>query len=121
MGLLSKAQILNAPLRTQLVPVPEWSDGNGSDSVRVRELTLGEHQRIWGKRDATLLADDSPELVNIAVQVVAATVIDEAGAQIFSEEDTKALAQRSLRTMQRVFRAAMELSLADQEAAAKNS
>jgi hypothetical protein len=121
MGLLSKAQILRAPLRSQVVPVPEWSDGNGNDAVRVRELTLAEHKRIFKQRPPEALADDAPEMVDIALQIVAASVIDDRGVQLFSEEDANALAQRSLKTIHRVARVAMELTALDQETVAKNS
>lgn len=118
--LLTREAILNAAdLVTEDVEVPEWGG-----TVRVRGLTGSERdafeQSIMEQRGR----DVALNLRNIRAKLVALSVVDEQGKRVFSDDDVKALGQKSAVALQRVFEVAQRLSglrSEDVEELAKNS
>lgn len=118
--LLTREAILNAAdLVTEDVEVPEWGG-----TVRVRGLTGSERdafeQSIMEQRGR----DVALNLRNIRAKLVALSVVDEQGRRVFSDDDVKALGQKSAVALQRVFEVAQRLSglrSEDVEELAKNS
>ncbi len=105
MALLTREQILQAQdIKTESVPVPEWGG-----EVLVRGMT-GQERDAY---EATIvrLNGTNPQmnLVNARAKLVARTVVDEQGARLFSDEDVKALAQKSAAALQRVYDKATHL------------
>lgn len=118
--LLTREAILNAAdLVTEDVEVPEWGG-----TVRVRGLTGSERdafeQSIMEQRGR----DVALNLRHIRAKLVALSVVDEQGRRVFSDDDVKALGQKSAVALQRVFEVAQRLSglrSEDVEELAKNS
>jgi hypothetical protein len=105
--LLSKEAILAADDRpTMDVEVPEWGG-----TVRVRALS-GAERDAYEIALAGIRPDGTrrPNLVNVRARLIALTVVDEAGARMFSDKDAEALGAKSAAAMQRVFEAAQRLS-----------
>ena len=101
-GLLSREQILGIhDLKRQEVDVSEWW-GEGA-KVLVRELNA--HERI----EFGLLFGDSITADGLA-KVVAATVINGDGAQVFTEEDVEQLGRKNGRALRAIFDAVCEIS-----------
>jgi hypothetical protein len=104
--LLSKAQILAAgALATEDVAVPEWGG-----VVRVRAMSGAERDsfeagivRREGKHMQT-------NMQNIRARLVAATVVDDAGALLFTPADVATLGALSASALDRVFTVAQRLS-----------
>jgi len=106
MGLLTREAILTAlDIVTERVAVPEW----GGD-VLVRGLTGAERDGY----EATLVklrgTDATINLANARAKLVACSIVDEAGALVFTERDVAALAKKSAAALQRVFDVAQRLS-----------
>lgn len=94
--LLTRDQILSAnDLQTRDVQVPEW----GGD-VRLRQLSALQVTR-WR---------DLPESDTKYVALLVSSIVDETGATIFTAEDVDALAQKNIRTVELLMRAAFELN-----------
>ena len=120
MALLTRDDILNASdLAREEVDVPEWGG-----AVLVRGLTGRE-------RDAYESSIVHPNgrvmkytLTNMRARLVALSVIDEAGARLFSDSDIEMLGRKSAAALQRVFEVAQRLSglsEQDMDELAKNS
>lgn len=103
MTLLDKAAILAAnDIRTEDVAVPEWGG-----TVRVKVLS-GTERNAWG---ASLLGEDGKyDAKRYSVRLVAAAVVGEDGAPIFTDEDVPALAAKSGAALARVQAAAERLN-----------
>ena len=119
MSLLDRNAILNGEDRpTQDVPVPEWGG-----TVRVREMTGDQrtkYEQLTLKRSES---DGEASADNIRAIVVAACVVGEDGAPMFTQEDVAALGGRNWRALDRVFKVCIALSGANEkstEEAAKN-
>jgi len=118
--LLSREQILEAQdIKAERLEVPEWGG-----EVMVRSMTGSERdqfeQTILTKRGR----DYDVNMRNLRAKLAAWTVVDEAGARIFSEEDVLALSEKSAGALQRIFNVASRLSgisPEDVEELAKNS
>jgi hypothetical protein len=117
---LGREKILGADdLASEDVAVPEWGG-----VVRVRCMTGAERDRfeesIVDQRGKKTRVD----MGNIRAKLVAATVVDEEGARIFSDRDVEALGKKSAAALNRVFEVAQRLSGItddDVEELAKNS
>ncbi len=107
MTMLTKEMILAASdLKTEDVAVPEWGG-----TVRVSEMS-GEGYADYLSH--AFPENDSQKAVSarrFAAVVVACTVVDEAGARLFSIEDVEALAKKSRKALDRVFEVANRLNL----------
>jgi len=108
---LTKEQILGAkdlPIRE--IPVPEW---NGS----VRMQTLSGKDRdsfedtIQKRKTGQLI-----ELKGLKVMLLSLTVIDEAGALMFSEADLVKLNEKSSKAINNLFEVATEMNGIGEEA-----
>lgn len=107
MTLLTKDAILGADDRPTVdVEVPEWGG-----TVRVRALS-GAERDAYEVALAGVRPDGSRRinLVNVRARLIALTVVDEAGARMFTDKDAEALGAKSATAMQRVFEAAQKLS-----------
>jgi len=99
--LLSREAILKADdLPCVDVATPEWGG-----EVRLRMLT-------GAQRDAfeSSFADEGAKFVNFRARLVALSAVGPDGRRIFSEADVAALGDKSGAALDRVFRAAQELS-----------
>ncbi len=118
--LLGRDEILQAKdLKTERVSVPEW----GGD-VLVRSMTGAERDAF----EASILekrgSDYDVNMRNLRAKLAAWTIVDEEGSRLFSEDDIKALSEKSAGALQRVFNVASRLSAIgpeDVEELAKNS
>ncbi len=118
--LLGRDEILQAKdLKTERVSVPEW----GGD-VLVRSMTGAERDAF----EASILekrgSDYDVNMRNLRAKLAAWTIVDEEGNRLFSEDDIKALSEKSAGALQRVFNVASRLSAIgpeDVEELAKNS
>ena len=116
MALLTKAQIYNAKDHTsEVVEVPEW-DGE----VMVGTMSGFARDQF----EASLVGKGGGQnLQNIRAKLAAATIVDEAGNQMFSDSDVAKLGKKSAAALDRVFSVAQRLnrfSDADVEDLAKN-
>lgn len=112
MTLLTRDAILNAQdLDSEDVSVPEWGG-----SVRVRALT-GTERDAFEASMVQVRTDGSRQfrLENIRARLVALTVINEGGQRIFSDDDVRALGQKSGAALERVWAAARKLSALSDE------
>lgn len=95
MTLLTRDAILTAQdLTHEDVPVPEWGG-----TVRVRTLTGAERDTLGA---SMVDADGNPDLAGYRVRLVAASVVDEAGARLFGAADAAALGAKSAIALDRV-------------------
>lgn len=102
----SKAQILGAQdLPVVEMEVPEWDCW-----VRVRTLTAGERDNFETEITRRNGRDATVNTRNIRAKLVAAAVVDEAGAPLFGLGDVEALGQKSAKALDRIFAKASELA-----------
>lgn len=88
-SVLTREQILNAPLRTVIVEVQEWGG-----SVMVQELTAAE---IQANSRAVLRSNGKPDYSKAAklpAQLCLQKIVDADGKRIFSEKDVVRLEGR---------------------------
>lgn len=106
--LLTKEQILNADdLNADTVEVPEW----GGD-VPIRELTGTARERF---EQVLVQADKSPNAdANVRASLVALSIVDEAGDLMFNVNEITALGKKSVKALDRVFKAAKKLNAMDE-------
>ena len=106
MALLKREEILGAgDLPTETVAVPEWGGEVIVKTMMAAERDAWEAANVKGRGKSARL-----EMVNIRARLVAATVVDEAGALLFKPGDVEALGAKSGAAMDRVFAAAMKLN-----------
>jgi hypothetical protein len=118
--MLSREEILRADdLTRERLEVPEWGG-----ALTVRAMTGAERDAfesaILTRRGQTF----DVNMRNVRAKLAAWTVVDEAGARLFTEADVEQLSQKSAAALQRVFDVASRLSglsRADVEELAKNS
>jgi hypothetical protein len=112
--LLTRDAILAADdLKHEDVEVPEWGG-----TVRVRELTATERDQVEsGTVNLSVGADGKPQadvnqsiMESFRARLAAYSIIDEAGARLFTDQDMILLGRKSSSAMQRVFNVAMRLS-----------
>lgn len=115
MAILTREAILRADdLKFEDVEVPEW---NGT--VRVSMMT-GALRDAFA---ASLQADGKPAADLYQEKLLVATIIDEAGAPMFTYDDIAALAKKSAVALDRVVKVAERINSVGNgavEAAAKN-
>lgn len=111
MTVMTRDQILGTP-KTGYQDI-DLSDIPGWGTVRIKDLTAGERDRIEascvvermvivkGKRKVK----KDTTLEGIRAKFVAAAVVDENGAKVFSAEDVKALGELNAKAIDRIFTA----------------
>lgn len=106
MGLLTRDSILAAEdLRTERVAVPEWGG-----AVCIRTLTGLERdafEATWYEGRGTSRREN---FANLRARLVVLTAVDESGARLFNEDDTKALGAKNAAALDRCFAVAQRLS-----------
>ena len=97
MALLTRQEI-NAieDLRSETVDVPEWGG-----EVRIIQLTFAAAQGMFNKK----VEDFDPRL-----RLIAACLVDDAGAPIFSEEDLGELGGKNAEVIARLWRKCVEIN-----------
>ena len=112
MALLTRDAVLGAQdVATKDVAVPEW----GGD-IRVRSMTVAERNE-FSRRTA------SEESSTTAAWLVSILSVDEAGKELFTPEDVKALEKRNFKAIERVVTAILAVNGIGEkaiEAAGKN-
>jgi hypothetical protein len=107
MDVLKKEVILAAQdIHFDIVSVPEW----GGD-VRICSMSAEQRDRYEQSLFATRAPDSAANFANIRARLAAYSIVDDAGAHIFGEEDIVALGQKSAAALDRVVKAAYKLSL----------
>lgn len=109
---LSRADILDAEDRqTEWVDVPEWGG-----RVLVRSLEGLERDRYeaaavrYGRSATGAFEVEGLNADNMRARLAAMTMIDEAGANLFTEADVLILGHKSAAALERVFKVAQRLS-----------
>lgn len=103
---LSKEQILSADdCKRRTVAVPEW----GGD-VLVSTMT-GTARDAW---EQSLLirknGKTEPNMENMRARLVAATLVDDEGKRLFTDDDVSALGKKSAAALERVCKVAQALN-----------
>ncbi len=107
--ILNRDDILKAQdLPIKVVPVPEWGE---DAAVRIRGLTAKERDEF----ELTAVKEDfsgvtKAGMINFRAKLVALTVIDEEGNNLFSLEDAEELGRKSAQVLDRLFNEARALS-----------
>lgn len=110
-GLLSREQILAAQdIRSETVPVPEWGG-----AVMVRGLTGRARDALEARFTDAKGTLDRKAQADFRAAFAAMTIVDESGDRLFSDDDIKALGEKSSVALQRVFDVAVRLSATDPE------
>ncbi|MGH2512359.1 MAG: hypothetical protein ACRDGQ_06705 [Candidatus Limnocylindrales bacterium] len=109
---LTRANILDAEDRqTEWVDVPEWGG-----RVLVRSLEGLERDRYeasmvrYGRNAKGVPEIEGFSVDNLRARLAAMTIIDEAGANLFTESDVLILGHKSAAALERVFKVAQRLS-----------
>lgn len=98
MSILTREAIFAAQdLRTQVIHIPEW-DGD----VRIRSLNFSDCAHL---REVT---EKTPEL--FAASLVAISVVDEQGGNLFTTDDVPMLNRKNMRAVTRIAEAAAILN-----------
>ena len=121
MSLLTRDQILAADDRkTERVSVPEWG---GDVIVSVMSGQQRDaYEMLLVEVDAS--GKSKSRMDNLRAKLVACSVVDEAGNNLFTERDVAELGKKSAAALQRVFVAASRINRVTEEGmedAAKNS
>jgi hypothetical protein len=102
MSLLTRDAILCAEDRkVEEVEVPEWGG-----SVKVATMT-GAQRDLW---EQSLVGKTGVNIANIRARLVAACVVDDSGARLFTDEDAIALGAKSALALDRVAKVAQRLN-----------
>lgn len=117
MAILTREDILKSDdLRREKVFIPEWKG-----DVYVRALTAKQRDRF----EEQVTSGKKLNMENLRAKFVAMVTVDDKGNQLFrSDEDIKALGQKSARAIERIFTVGQRLNGMTQEDAeelAKNS
>lgn len=110
--MLTREQILNPKRgRFETVDVPEWGGKVRLKALSVRDRTIIETEFV---RLGRLAREQSPDYVssmrNMQVQLVALSVVDEAGAHQFTLDDVEQLSQQEPEAIGRLSDAATLLN-----------
>lgn len=104
MALLTRDQILDADdLEYEDVSVPEWGG-------EVRVMTLTGTARDKFEAAIANTSNGKPDLTNFRAKLAAASIVNEAGEQLFNEADVRKLGRKSAAALTRVASAAQRLS-----------
>lgn len=112
--ILGRDAVLGArDIKTEEVYVPEWGG-----YVRVRALSGEDRDRFERATITRLVPGAMPtlDLSNVRARIVAATVVDEDGNLIFSDNDVVALGKKSAAALERVAKVAQRISGMDPNA-----
>lgn len=111
MSLLSKNDIFAADDRSyEDVKVPEWINASGDCEVRVRGLNGTERDAYEASIDKQVKGKPVKDYRNFRARLVALSVINEDGSQMFEQNEVAALAKRSSAPLSRLFDVACRLS-----------
>lgn len=119
--LLTRRQILDADdTQEEYLEVPEWGGW-----VRIIGITGIERDR-YEKSVVTTNKKGQAEfnVMNVRAKLVALSVVDEGGKRVFSDDDARALGQKSAAALERVYEVAARLARItkqDEDDLAKNS
>lgn len=103
---LTRDAILGATdIETRSVEVPEWGG-----YVLVRGLTGRERDSFEQSLIETKGRNQKANLTNLRGKLVQLSVVNDAGAKVFSREDVDALSKKSTKALQRIVDVAQELS-----------
>ncbi|HJV73170.1 MAG TPA: hypothetical protein VJ654_03025 [Noviherbaspirillum sp.] len=102
MTLLTKTAILSASdLKHEDVPVPQWGG-----TVRVRTMTGTERDEFR----AAIACDGGVPIGKFSAALLAATIVDESGARLFTVADMEALQSKSAASLDAPAAVAMRLN-----------
>jgi hypothetical protein len=102
MAILNKDAILKADdLKKEVVSVPEWGG-----EVIISAMT-GYARDAWEQH---LVESKDGALSNIRARLVVATAVDEQGNRLFTEQDVKALGEKSVAALERCVKVAQRLN-----------
>jgi len=105
-NLLTRDQILSKnELPREIVPVPEWGG-----SVCVQGLTAERRDLLEIEISEAGKEKGQMRLKNFRSRILALTVVDENGIQVFGDTDVNALGETSAAAVERVFDVAVRLS-----------
>jgi len=97
--MLTREQILSADdLRHVDVEVPEWGG-----TMRLRTITAKDRQKFHASGTKGVMND-------FLERFIVACAVDDKNKPLFTEEDVKALGNKSANALNRVFEAAVELN-----------
>lgn len=106
MKILSKSDILGAAdLATETVDVPEWGG-----AVIVRTMTGTERDAFEAAMVKVVDGKRVPDMDNLRAKLLAATLVDEAGTQLFEPGDLAALGGKRAAALDRIFAVAQRLN-----------
>ena len=106
MQTLNRDKIIAAKdLETEQVEVPEWGG-----SVLVRTMNGTERDAFEASFYVGRGKNREQNLENLRARLVALVVVDEAGERVFTDEDTAALGQKSVKALDRIFEVAQRLN-----------
>ena len=101
--MLNRKQILEADdIKTEAVPVPEWGGDVLVKSMTGTERDAFEQGIIGGK--------EKVDMKNIRARLCAASIIDDKGVPVFSEDDIESLGKKNAAALDKVFAVAQRLS-----------
>lgn len=103
---LGRAEILGADdRRFKEVEVPEWGG-----TVLLRAISGAERDSF----EASIIERNGKDVevnhINLRAKLVALSIVNPDGSRVFSDDDIKALGQKSAAALDRVFAAAQQLS-----------
>ena len=124
-NILGRDEILAAnDLKTEDVPVPEWSPNNPDKKVRVRALTGTDRDAFETSLLVGAGKNQRISTLNIRAKLAALSIVDAENNPIFNLNDIETLGRKSSAALDRVFAVAQRLSKItdeDVEELAKNS
>lgn len=101
--ILTKNQILEAnDVQTETVEVPEWGG-----SVIVKTLSGAERDKLEG---SIMSQPGERNFTNLRAKIVALSVVDEQGNNLFTFDEAVELGKKSARALDRIFTATQRLS-----------
>jgi hypothetical protein len=104
--LLGRDAIFSAPdIQTEDVLIPEWGG-----AVRVKGLNAAERDAYEASIVGKGKGQKGPNYSNVRARLVALTVIDEAGNQLFGPADVRQLGEKSAAPIDRIYDVAARLS-----------
>lgn len=112
-GLLTASDILEADdIRSEYVEVPEWGG-----TVKIQGLTGEQRNRVGAlMRAESKKTSEEEALSYFQMRIAAASMVDEDGKRVFSQNDVAKLAKKSAAAIQRVYDVAAKLSgIGDEE------
>lgn len=107
MGFLTKEAILAADdLKKEVVDIEEWGGSVGVRTMTAAERDVYESSLISRDSAGNMITDTR----NMRAKLVALTLVDEAGARLFTETEIEALTAKSADVMHRLSEVAQRLN-----------